>query len=226
MGISDPVDKIITWDEDVYHIVGVIENVVTGSPYKPVQPAIFIFSPKNNQVINIRLASSMSAPDAISRITTIFQKYNPSVPFQYKFVDEEYERKFASEVRVGKLASIFAGLAILISLLGLFGLSSFIAEQRTKEIGIRKVVGASIINLWSLLTRSFVVLVMISCVVAFPIAWYFLSNWLLKYEYRIEIQWWIFPLVALGALAVTLMTVSYQAIRAALLNPAESLKTE
>ncbi|HMJ70570.1 MAG TPA: ABC transporter permease [Cyclobacteriaceae bacterium] len=226
MGMDDPIDQVIQWDEDRYHVVGVIEDVVMGSPYRPVLPTLFLHSSKNIYTINIRLNPSLGAQEAIAAITPVFRKYNPSVPFQYKFVDEEYERKFASEVRVGTLASIFAGLAIFISLLGLFGLSSFVAEQRTKEIGIRKVVGASLFNLWSLLTRSFAVLVMIACVVAFPIAWYFLSNWLVTFEYRIGIQWWLFPAVAAGALAVTLITVSYQAIRAALINPVESLKSE
>jgi ABC-type antimicrobial peptide transport system permease subunit len=226
MGMNDPVDKVIAWDEDRYHIVGVIEDIVTGSPYQPVMPALYLHSSENIYTINIRLSPSLGAQEAIAAITPVFQKHNPSVPFQYKFVDEEYERKFASEVRVGKLASIFSALAILISLLGLLGLSSFIAEQRTKEIGIRKVVGASIFNLWSLLTRSFVILVLISCMVAIPIAWYFLSDWLLRFEYRVEIQWWVFPLVVVGAITVTLITVSYQAIRAALANPVQSLKSE
>lgn len=226
MGFSDPLGQTLRRDENRFTIVGVVEDMVMGSPYDPVMPTLFRYSNENMYVINIKLNPSWPTQDAIATITSIFQKYNPSVPFQYKFVDEEYERKFASEVRVGKLASIFAGLAILISLLGLFGLSSYVAEQRTKEIGIRKVVGASLVNLWGMLTRSFVVLVMISCLVAFPIASYFLSNWLLKFEYRIEIQWWIFPLVAIGALTVTLATVSYQAIRAALANPVLSLKTE
>jgi ABC-type antimicrobial peptide transport system permease subunit len=226
MGMNDPIDQVIQWDEDRYHIVGVIEDIVMGSPYEPVMPTIFLHSSENIYTINIRLNPALPTQDAIAGISPVFQKHNPSVPFQYKFVDDEYYKKFASEVRVGKLASIFAGLAILISLLGLFGLSSFVAEQRTKEIGIRKVVGASLWSVWRLLTRSFVVLVMISCVVALPLAWYFLSDWLLKFDYRMEIQWWIFPVVVVGALAITLITVSYQAIRAALVNPVESLKSE
>jgi len=226
MGMIDPVGQIIKWDDDRYHIVGVIEDMIMDSPYHPVLPTIFRYSDKNIYADNIRLNPSRGVQEAISRIATIFQKYNPSVPFQYSFVDEEYNRKFASEVRIGKLASVFAALAILISLLGLFGLSSFVAERRTKEIGIRKVVGASMLQLWTMLTRSFVLLVGVSCLFAFPLAWYGLSSWLTRFEYRIDVSLWIFPIVIAGALIVTLATVSYQALRAALINPVESLKSQ
>ncbi|MES2520229.1 MAG: FtsX-like permease family protein, partial [Bacteroidota bacterium] len=146
--------------------------------------------------------------------------------FDYWFVDDEYNKKFLDEVRIGKLSSFFAGLAIFISCLGLFGLASFTAEQRTKEIGIRKVLGATVINLWQLLSKDFVVLVIISCLIATPIAYYFMHNWLQKYDYRTSISWWVFALSGLGALVITLLTVSYQAIKAALANPVKSLRTE
>jgi ABC-type antimicrobial peptide transport system permease subunit len=226
MGMDDPIGQEVKLEHLRFHIVGVIEDIVMGSPYQPVTPSLYRFANRNIVTINIRLNPSRGVQEAMTSVAPIFQRHNPTVPFVYKFVDEEYNKKFASEVRVGKLAFIFAGLAILISLLGLFGLSSFVAEQRTKEIGIRKVVGASLWNVWGLLTRNFVVLVMVSCLVAFPFTWYFFSNWLLRFEYRIGIQWWIFPAVAAGALAITLITVSYQAIRAALINPVESLKSE
>jgi ABC-type antimicrobial peptide transport system permease subunit len=226
MGMSEPIGQIVKWDDDRYHIVGVIEDMIMGSPYRPVMPTIFRFSKKNQYTMNIRLNPSLDTQEAIAGIQSIFHKYNPSVPFEFSFVDDDYNKKFASELRVGKLATIFSALAILISLLGLFGLSSFVAEQRTKEIGIRKVIGASWLQLWSLLTKSFVVLVALSCLIAFPIAWYVLSGWLTRYEYRIEISLWIFPIVVAGALIVTLATVSFQALRAALANPVDSLKTE
>jgi putative ABC transport system permease protein len=229
IGFADPVGQTLKWGksgEIHLRIVGVIEDMVIGSPYQQVMPTVFRYGTRNMCVINIRLHPSRTAQESVAIMASIFQKYNPSVPFQYKFVDEEYDRKFAAEVRVGKLAAIFAGLAILISLLGIFGLSSFVAEQRTKEIGIRKVVGASLFNLWMLLTRSFVGLVMLACLVAFPVASYFLTNWLSTFTYRIEIQWWIFPAVAIGALVITMITVSYQALRAALANPVYSLKAE
>jgi putative ABC transport system permease protein len=223
MGMKDPIGKMV---DNRFHIVGVIEDMIMGSPYEQVMPTIFRCSTENMYTINIRLNPSLSAAEAIERISLIFQKHNPSVPFEFSFVDDDYNNKFATEMRVGKLALIFAALAIIISLLGLFGLSSFVAEQRTKEIGIRKVVGASILDLWGMLTKSFVILVGLSCLIAFPFAWYFLTGWLTRFQYRTEIQWWIFPAVISGALAVTLITVSYQAIRAAMINPVESLKSE
>ncbi|MEI9917264.1 MAG: ABC transporter permease [Bacteroidota bacterium] len=226
MSMQDPVGKEIRWDENRYHVIGVIEDMVIGSPYQPIKPAIFFHTHGDLYTMNIRLNRSLGLQEAMAGVESVFTKYTPSVPFQFSFVDDDYNNKFASEVRVGKLASVFAALAILISLLGLFGLSAFIAEQRTKEIGIRKVIGASITQLWAMLTKSFVFLVGISCLIAFPIAWYALSGWLTRFEYRIEISPWIFPIVIAGALAITLATVSYQAIRAALANPVDSLKAE
>ncbi len=226
MGMIDPIDQVVKWHDDSYHIVGVIEDMIMGSPYRPVMPTIFRLSSKNQYTMNIRLNPSLNTQEAIAGIGSIFQKYNPSVPFDFTFVDDDYNRKFASEVRVGTLATIFSGLAIFISLLGLLGLSSFVAEQRTKEIGIRKVVGASIVQLWAMLTKSFVGLVGLSCIISFPLAYYLMSGWLTQFEYRINISPWIFPTVIAGALIVTLATVSYQALRAAMLNPVESLKTE
>jgi len=157
---------------------------------------------------------------------TIFRKLVPSVPFDYEFVDTEYAEKFAAEERIGNLASFFAALAIFISCLGLFGLASFIAEKRTKEIGIRKVLGATIYNLWKMLSKEFVVLVMVACFIAVPLAYYFLNQWLQKYEYRTEISWWVFAVAIGGALSITLLTVSFQAIKAAVANPVKSLRTE
>ena len=148
------------------------------------------------------------------------------MPFDYKFVDEEFGNKFREEERIGKLSSYFAVLAIFISCLGLFGMASFVAEQRTKEIGIRKVLGASVVNLWRLLSTEFFVLVLLSCIIAAPIAWYYLNNWLSNYDYRIEIKWQVFVLAALAALIITLLTVSFQAIKAAIANPVKSLRTE
>jgi putative ABC transport system permease protein len=226
MGMNDPIGQTVKWDDDKYHIVGVIEDMIMGSPYKPVLPTIFRLSNQNQYTMNIRLNRSLNTQEAIVGVGSVFHKYNPSVPFDFSFVDDDYDKKFASEVRVSKLASIFSGLAILISLLGLFGLSSFIAEQRTKEIGIRKVVGASIAELWNMLTKSFVTLVIIACVIAFPFTYFLLSSWLTKFQYRVDISLWIFPTVVVGALLVTLATVSYQALRAALMNPVQSLKSE
>ena len=146
--------------------------------------------------------------------------------FDYKIADEEYAKKFNEQERIGNLASAFAILAIFISCLGIFGLASFVAEQRTKEIGLRKVLGASVINLWYLLSREFVMLVGISLLIATPVSYFFMHKWLQSYSYRTNISWWIFAVVGMGAMAITLLTVSYQAIKAAIANPVASLRTE
>ena len=172
------------------------------------------------------MAPELSASAALPRIEAVLKNVVPSALFDYKFVDEVYAQKFSQEQRIGKLSGIFSVLAIFISCLGLFGLASFVAEQRTKEIGIRKVMGASVSNVWRLLSRDFVVLVIIACVIAIPIGYYLMSGWLEKYEYRTEISWWVFLLTCAGALAITLLTVSYQAIAVALMNPVKSLRNE
>lgn len=231
MGIENPVGEILrwqpVWDDKLrqFTIIGVIRDMVARSPYDPTVPSVYFLAGISNW-INIRITPGVSPAEALPKIEAVFKRLIPSVPFDYKFADQEYALKFAAEERIGQLASVFAVLAVFISCLGLFGLASFVAEQRTKEIGIRKVVGASVFSLWQMLSKDFVVLVMISCLVAIPIAWYFMRNWLKGYEYRTDISWWVFGLTGLGALLITLLTVSYQAIRAALMNPVKSLRSE
>jgi putative ABC transport system permease protein len=176
--------------------------------------------------VNIRVNPAISMRDALSKISLIFKKFDPSSPFVYQFVDEEYAKKFSDEERIGKLASSFATLAIFISCLGLFGMASFTAEKRIKEIGIRKVLGASVFNLWRLLSKEFVGLVIISFLISVPLSWYLMNHWLLNYEYRSGITGWIFVWTALGTILITLLTVSYQSIRAAITNPVNSLRSE
>jgi ABC-type antimicrobial peptide transport system permease subunit len=174
----------------------------------------------------IKLNPQQNVKQSLAAIEQVMKKYSPGVPFNYSFVDEKFAGKFQAEERIGKLASYFAVLAIFISCLGLFGMASFVAEQRTKEIGIRKVLGASVANLWRLLSTEFFVLVLISCIIATPIAWYYLKNWLTNYDYRITIGWGVFALAAGVALIITVLTVSFQAIKAALTNPVKSLRSE
>jgi putative ABC transport system permease protein len=233
MAMENPVGEPVRWTWRNgkimdYKILGVIKNMVMESPYDAIEPTIFFVKGHNGSVdwINIKLNPNMSPSKALPKIEAVFKNVIPSAPFDYQFVDEEYAKKFASEERISKLATFFAALAILISCLGLFGLASFVAEQRTKEIGIRKVLGASIANLWQLLSKDFVVLVILSCVISGPVAYFLMSSWLEKYTYRTEISWWIFAAAGLGALSITLLTVSYQAIRAALLDPVKSLRSE
>ncbi|MEJ0106110.1 MAG: FtsX-like permease family protein [Bacteroidota bacterium] len=169
---------------------------------------------------------SVSAKTALAAIETVYKKYNAEDPFEYRFADEEYAKKFSNEERVGKLAGFFTILAIFISCLGLFGMASFMAEQRTKEIGVRKVLGASVFALWSLLSKEFVVLVSISLFLSVPVAYYFMHSWLQNYQYRTTISVWIFVAAGSAALIITLLTVSFQSIKAARMNPVKSLRTE
>jgi len=230
MGFQNPVGETIQWDQikdKNFKVLGVVKDMVMESPFKPITPAIFfIYHRDGMNSMFIKLSPHVSASNALAKIEAVFKKEFPATPFEYSFVNEEFSKKFASEERVAKLAGLFAGLAILISCLGLFGLASFVAEQRTKEIGIRKVLGASVANLWQLLSKDFVMLVIISCLIAAPIAYYFMTKWLQKYTYRTEISWWIFAAAGFGALTITLLTVSYQAIKAAMANPVKSLRTE
>jgi len=226
IGFKDPVGKIIRKDGKAYTVVGVIDDMIMQSPYMPVQPTIFMVNYGWANIITVKIKSTATMQDALAKIGGVFKKYNPASPFDYHFTDENYAKKFSDEERIGKLASIFAVLAIFISSLGLFGLASFVAEQRTKEIGVRKVLGASVLNLWGMLSKDFVTLVIISCLIATPIAWYFLSGWLKAYHYHTTISWWIFIVSCMGALLITLMTVSVQAIKAAMANPVKSLRSE
>lgn len=226
MGVKDPVGMEITWGPDKFHVIGVVKDVLAQSPYAPVKQAVYLLNYNSANWINLRLNPDKTAAESLALVEAVFKKIIPNVPFDYKFVDQEFAQKFSSEVRVGKLASIFAVLAVAISCLGLFGLASFVAEQRMKEIGIRKVLGASVASLWRMLSRDFVILVIVACLVATPIAWYLFSDWLSHYEYRTEISWWIFAAAVAGAVFVTLATVSYQAIRAAIANPVNNLKSE
>lgn len=221
---------MVKWGTDEhaksYKIVGVIKDMLMQSPYEPVKQTFYFLDYENVNWIVLKLNPNKSATESISKIEAVFKKYIPAAPFDYKFADSEFAAKFAAEERIGKLATFFAALAIFISCLGLFGLASFVAEQRTKEIGIRKVLGASVSNLWRMLSKDFVVLVIISCFIAAPIAWYFMNQWLLKYNYRTDISWWVFIAAGTGAMIITLLTVSFQAVKAALANPVRSLRSE
>jgi putative ABC transport system permease protein len=230
LGFKDPIGQYIKFDAGAQskQILGVIKDMVVESPYEPVKRQIFFLDANYNAAlhVDIKIKPTVSANEALSKIEAVFRSIVPSAPFDYKFVDTEYAAKFAAEERFGKLASFFATLAIFISCLGLFGLASFVAEKRTKEIGIRKVLGATIYNLWQMLSKEFVLLVLLACLIAAPLAYYFLNNWLQNYEYRTTISWWVFAVAIGGALLITLLTVSFQAIKAAIANPVKSLRTE
>ncbi|GAB3316733.1 ABC transporter permease [Larkinella ripae] len=225
-GLTNVVGKIIRYNEKQCRVVAVVKDMVMESPYAPFKPTIFVLNYGWSNVFNIKLKPATPVEDALKKVEAVFRKYDPDSPFDFRFADAEYDAKFRTEERVGKLARVFAVLAIFISCLGLFGLASFVAEQRTKEIGVRKVLGASVFSLWGLLSKDFVRLVIVSFLIASPIAWYFLSDWLQQYTYRTDITWWIFAVSGLGAALITLLTVSFQAIKAALMNPVKSLRSE
>jgi len=226
MGLKDPIGKPIKWNGGNYRIIGVVNDMVMQSPYEPIRPTVFWQLKYEGSLTNVRLNPRMSTTDALKKVEDVFKQYDPGSPFNYKFTDTEYAQKFADEERTGKLAGAFTFLAIFISCMGLFGMASFMAEQRIKEIGVRKVLGASVFGLWKLMSKEFVILVFISLLIATPVAYYFMSGWLLRYKYHADLSWWIFGLTALGAMAITLLTVSYQSIKAALANPVKSLRSE
>lgn len=226
IGLKDPVGKIIRWESVPFTVIGVVEDLLVESPYAPVRPSMFHLSTQRENIFLLKLNPSANVREAVARIESVFKRINPALPVTLTFVDQEYARKFGDEKRLGTLSTFFAILAIFISCLGLFALASFVAEQRTKEIGIRKVLGASVAGLWRMLSQDFIVLVFISSLLAVPIAYYLISDWLSQYEYHTEPSWWIFAASVMGALLITVLTVSYQAIRASLMNPVKNLRTE
>lgn len=226
MGFKDPLGSRVHWIGYEFQIIGVVKDMVMQSPFDPVEPTIFYMAPWKINFLNIKIKPGVSAAVALPAIEAIFKQYNPGQPFNYTFADEAYARKFDMEERVAKLTAFFSVLAIFISCLGIFGMASFMAEQRIKEIGVRKVLGASAFNLWRLLSKDFVILVAIALVIAMPVGYYFMHNWLQHYNYRTNLSWWIFAVAGIGALVITLITVSFQSVKAALANPVKALRTE
>jgi ABC-type antimicrobial peptide transport system permease subunit len=230
MGLENPVGEYVRWgDNGNYKIIGVVKDMVTRSPFDPITPSLFILhNGRFLDWVNVKIASNStsSIEGAIDKIKGVFQKHDPGNIFRYSFIDEEYERKFNAERRIAKLVGWFSLVAIFISCLGVLGLSTYMAIQRKKEIGIRKVLGASVFTIWQLLSKQFVILILISLAIALPIGYYFSSQWLLEYSYRIQIGFWIFALSSGFILIVTLLTISYQAIKSATSNPVNSIRTE
>lgn len=232
MGFIDPIGKLIhdESEEDPdppMKIIGVVDDVVVGSPYTPSKQQLYVFDRYGNiSYYNLRLNPKNSVSENLSRIEDTFKTHFPNLPFTYEFIDEEFAKKFATEERIASLSRVFTLLAILISCLGLFGLASFVAERRTKEIGVRKVLGASISQMWLLLSKDFLTLVVIALIIASPIAYYIMGGWLQKFPYRTSVGWDVFIIASVGALTITLITVSFQAIKAATANPVKSLRTE
>jgi hypothetical protein len=224
--LKDPLHQVITNWKTKMQIIGVVKDALTISPYQPADPTMFLYDPTPQGTMMYRLSPRLAPHAAIGQLTAIFSRYNPAFPYDYQFADASYASKFDAEVLVGKLAALVAGLAVFISCLGLFGLAAYMAEQRTREIGIRKVLGASVSGLWFQLSKEFIILVLISCVIASPVALYFLRGWLQKYPYRIEIGAGVFLAAGVIAMVITLITISFQSIGAAVMNPIKSLRSE
>jgi ABC-type antimicrobial peptide transport system permease subunit len=224
--LNDPINQVITYIDTRLKIIGVVKDAIMASPYAPADPTIFMYEANPQNAMMYRLSAGIKTQDAITALRAIFNKYNPAYPFTYTFADDSYAAKFKQEVLIGKLAGLFAVFAIFISCLGLLGLAAYMAEQRTKEIGIRKVLGASIQQVWLLLSKDFILLVLISCFIASPVALYFLTRWLQKYEYRTSISPFVFIVAGIVAIIITIITISFQSIKAAVANPVKSLRTE
>ena len=225
IGLKNPVGMQMRYQR-TFTVIGVTDNVIMGSPFEPVEPMMVFFEPNGANSISIRLNKAVQPQKALSSIETIFKKYNPAYPFEYQFVDQEFGKKFLTEELISKITNIFAGLAIFICCIGLAGLASFTIEKRVREIGIRKVLGATIQQLLLLISKEFLKLVMIAFVIAVPITWWFMNNWLDKYTYRIHISIWLFGAVGILIMLLTLMVVSLNTMKAAVANPVKSLRTE
>ncbi|WP_431211445.1 ABC transporter permease [Puia sp. P3] len=232
MGLSNPIGQVLRSDEGTWHVVGVIKDFVTGSLYNRVNP-IVVQGPTSKTgtdawfgTITFRLNPANNTSANISSLTGIFKRYNPNYPFEYFFVDYYDLWKLTGERHFGTLAALFAGMAILISCLGLFGLSAYMAESRLREVGVRKVLGASIMRLVTLLSKDFLVLVVIAFFIASPVAWWFMSKWLEDIPYHIDLSWWIFALTGLLSIVIAAGTVGFQAVQAALTNPVRVLRAD
>ncbi|HEX5153759.1 MAG TPA: ABC transporter permease [Parafilimonas sp.] len=209
-------------------VIGVVKDYVYGNVYNGNAAPLILFckTPEFENFLYLRLKTASNIEQVLPRINEVMKKNNPAYPLEYKFVDEQFNEMFSSETQVSKVSGVFAALAIIISCLGLFGLATYTAERRIKEIGVRKVLGATVAGITTLLSKDFLQLVVVACLVAFPIAWWIMHNWLQSYEYRIEISWWIFLGAGVSAILIALITISFQSIKAALANPVKSLRTE
>lgn len=227
MGFDDPIGQPIKDNGKDWHVIGVVKDFILRSPFDPIPPMVIEGAQGWFNAVHIKFKPSLSTSEALNRTEAIFKRYNPEYPFEYTFVDEAYGEKFAETQTYGTLAALFAFLTIAVSCLGLFALAAYLAENRTKEIGVRKVLGASIFSIATLLSKEFVLLVSIACLIAFPLAYWLMDRYFLpQYAYRTSMGWWIFVLAGIGSLLLALATVSWQAIKAAMANPVDSLRDE
>jgi ABC-type antimicrobial peptide transport system permease subunit len=226
MGKGSTLGKLVRRGDESFTVVGVVKDYVYGDLYGKPDPVIFFSRPEETSYLYVRYAAKARPDEALAAIAAVLKKDNPAYPFTYSFVNDQFDSMFKSEMLIGSLSRVFAILAIIISCMGLFGLAAYTAERRTKEIGIRKLLGASMRGIAGLLSRDFLKLVALSCLIAFPIAWWAMHDWLQHYAYHIEIGWWIFLVAGALAILIAMITVSLQAIRAAVANPIKALKRD
>jgi len=225
IGINNPIGEIMRFGRKNYTVIGVVKDMVTNSPYEKIEPAIFLGDGYLSTII-LRIRPGRPTHSTLNIIETIFKKYDPGSPFIYQFTEDSYDQKFQAETHIGNLASVFTVLAIFISCLGLFGLASFIAGQRTKEICVRKILGAGVYSIWLLLSRQFLKLVLVSLLIAIPLSYWVMHQWLQNYMFRTNTPFWIFLLAGTAIVMITLATVSYHSLKAARINPIKSLKVD
>jgi ABC-type antimicrobial peptide transport system permease subunit len=225
MGITDPLGKTIEVWGAQRQIIGVLKDFHNRSLYEPIQPAVFFLDQDNAGMMFVKFRGDKTA-EALASLEEVFTTLLPDVPLHYDFLDQEYAARYTSELMTGSLASYFAIISIFISCLGLFGLATFVAKQRTKEIGIRKVLGASLGSITRLITRDFLKLVALAFLIASPLAWYLMHGWLQGFAYKIDFEWWVFVLAGLLAVTIAMITISFQAVKAGMADPVKSLRTE
>jgi len=226
MRLENPLGQVVSYEEEKFTVVGIIEDFIFESPYDPVNP-LMVFGPSSwFSVLHIRLNPAHSVSENLASIQGVLEEFNPNFPFEYHFVDEQYARKFDDTRRTAKLSIVFTILTIVISCLGLFGLSTYMAANRLKEIGVRKVLGASVGNITLLLSKDFLKLVGIAFLISIPVAWYIMNQWLQDYQYSVGIEWWVFVATGTVTMMIAICTVGFQSIKAALTNPARTLKSE
>ena len=226
MGLDDPLSTQLSWDGMAFPIVGVVKDVIMETPFESVRPTVFTYMPEWRSFFMLRMNEHQSTEQALAAIQPIFEKHDPTTPFNYEFVEETYSEKFTGTNFVGTIALLFAGLAIFLSALGLLGLAFYLAERRAKEISIRKILGATVAQLWLLLSREFMLLIVVGGLLAIPLGAYFVESWLANFTYRIDLPWFVFGIAITIALFIALATISAQSIKVALVNPSERLRDD
>jgi putative ABC transport system permease protein len=226
MHLKNPLGMELRYNNRIYHVTGITDDVVIESPFKPVEPMMFFYNPEFSAAVSLRLKPNIPPQKTLTSVENVFKKYNPAFPFEYSFTDEEFGKKFLTEELISKITNIFAGLAIFICCIGLAGLASFTIEKRFREIGIRKILGATVQQVLMLISRQFLKLAAIAFIIAVPLTWWMMTRWLSNYEYRISISLWLFIVVGMLVLLLTLLIVSLNTLRAAMSNPAKSLRSE